>query len=180
MTKVKTLLISEETGELINTIKQGDKIRIIREESLQHLKKDNNTIELNTNANFIKLYTDTLEDLINENLTSADFKIILVCLKNLRYETGAVAFENTGYFLSQQDIVKSSGLTKMTVYTSIERLVDKKILHKGVTGKEYQLFMNPFIFMKGIKVNKTLCAMFAKSKWNKCKIKNKRDEKAKN
>ena len=80
MTKVKTLIISEETGELINTIKEGDKLRIIREESLQHLKNDNNTIELNTNANFIKLYTDTLEDLICETLTSADFKIILVCL----------------------------------------------------------------------------------------------------
>ena len=68
----------------------------------------------------------------------------------------------------------------MSVYNSIERLVGKKILHKGITGKEYQLFMNPFIFMKGIRVNKTLYSMFKKSKWNKVPNKNKRHENPKN
>ena len=174
------MMIVDENGELIETIKEGDRVKITTKEELERLREERNKIEINEGMNFIKLYTNTLEDLITENLTSAEFKVLLVCLKNLRYETGAVAFENNGEFLNQQDIIKASKLSKMTVYNSIERLVDKKILHKGVTGKEYQLFMNPFIFMKGIKVNKTLCSMFAKSKWNKSAYKNKRDEKAKN
>lgn len=177
---MKTRYLVDESGEVLNKIDEGDRIKIIKKGSLEFIKNEEVKIEINPDVNFIKLYTNTLEDLINENLTSADLKVLLVCLKNLRYETGAVAFENTGDFLSQQDIIKTSGLSKMTVYNSIERLVDKKILHKGITGKEYQLFMNPFIFMKGIKVNKTLCVMFTKSKWNKAANKNKRDEKAKN
>lgn len=177
---MKEKYLVNEDGVILNTINEGDKVKIVRKETLDFVKSEDDKIELNADANFIKLYTNTLKDLINENLTSADFKVILVCLEHLRYETGAVAFENNGDFLSQQDIIKASKLSKMSVYTSIERLVDKKILHKGITGKEYQLFMNPFIFMKGIKVNKTLCSMFAKSKWNKVANKNKRDEKAKN
>lgn len=178
MKKEKYLI--DECGVVLNTIGEDDKVRIMRKETLDFIKGENDKIEINADVNFIKLYTNTLKDLINEDLTSADLKVILVCLENLRYESGAVAFENTGNFLNQQDIVKISELTKMTVYRSIERLVDKKILHKGVTGKEYQFFMNPFIFMKGVKVNKTLYSMFAKSKWNKVANKNKRHEKAKN
>lgn len=170
----------DDDGILLNTINEDDKVKIVRKETLDFIKSEDDKIEINVDANFIKLYTNTLKDLINENLTSSDLKVILVCLEHLRYDSGAVTFENTGEFLSQQDIIKISKLSKMSVYNSIERLVGKKILHKGTTGKEYQLFMNPFIFMKGIRVNKTLYSMFKKSKWNKVPNKNKRHENPKN
>ena len=79
-----------------------------------------------------------------------------------------------------KDIITLKKKKKKTVYNSIEKLVGKKILHKGTTGKEYQLFMNPFIFMKGTKINKTLYSMFRKSKWNNITNKNKRHENPKN
>lgn len=170
----------DDDGILLNTINEDDKVKIVRKETLDFIKSEDDKIEINVDSNFIKLYTNTLRDLINENLTSSDFKVILVCLEHLRYDSGAVTFDNNGEFLSQQDIIKISKLSKMSVYNSIERLVGKKILHKGITGKEYQLFMNPFIFMKGIRVNKTLYSMFKKSKWNKSPNKNKRHENPKN
>ena len=93
------MMIVDENGELIETIKEGDRVKITTKEELDRLREERNKVEINEGMNFIKLYTNTLEDLISENLTSAEFKVLLVCLKNLRYETGAVAFENNGEFL---------------------------------------------------------------------------------
>jgi len=151
------------TGE-IQEIKDGDSLRITRKESKDLLKE---TIAINDKETFIKFYTNIIEDLVNENLTSAEWNTILVCLKHLNYYSGSIAYENNGNFLTPQDFVKHSKLSERTVLRSINKLVSSKILHKGRTGKEYQLFANPYIFMKGARINKTLVDMFKKSKWSK-------------
>lgn len=174
--EMKEKYLINEDGVILNTIKEGDKVKIVRKETLDFIKSEDDLIEINKGEPFIKIYPNVIDSLLNEDLSSADYKIIFICMKYLRYDSGAVMYENNGNFLSQKDIIALTKLGKKTVYNSIEKLVSKKILHKGVTGKEYQLFMNPFIFMKGTKVNKTLYAMFKKSKWNK----NKRHQKAKN
>lgn len=174
--EMKEKYLINEDGVILNTIKEGDKVKIVRKETLDFIKSEDDLIEINKGEPFIKIYPNVIDCLLNEDLSSADYKIIFICMKYLRYDSGAVMYENNGNFLSQKDIIALTKLGKKTVYNSIEKLVSKKILHKGVTGKEYQLFMNPFIFMRGTKVNKTLCSMFAKSKWNK----NKRHQKPKN
>lgn len=169
----------DEFGETFE-INEGDRVKIISKEQMEYLKKEDNLIEINKGEPFIKIYPAVIDRLLNEDLSSADYRIIFICMKYLRYDSGAVMYENTGSFLSQKDIITLSKLGKKTVYNSIEKLVGKKILHKGTTGKEYQLFMNPFIFMKGTKINKTLYSMFRKSKWNNITNKNKRHENPKN
>ena len=173
---MKEKYLVNEDGVILNTIKEGDKVKIVRKETLDFIKSEDDLIEINKGEPFIKIYPNVIDCLLDEDLSSADYKIIFICMKYLRYDSGAVMYENNGNFLSQKDIITLTKLGKKTVYNSIEKLVSKKILHKGITGKEYQLFMNPFIFMRGTKVNKTLYAMFKKSKWNK----NKRHQKPKN
>ena len=157
-------IIDMGTGEVIKDINEGDKVKVTRKESIQHM---NQAMKLNDKEGFAKLYCSILEGLINENLTSAEFNIVLTCLKNLNYGSGAVAFANNGNFLSLQDIIDNTKLSKSSAIRGINRLVDLHILHKGKTGKEFQLFVNPFIFMKGAEINRTLYDMFKKSKWNK-------------
>lgn len=163
---MKYYIIDKETGEVVREIKQGDSIKITRRESKEFLKEN---VKLNDKESFIKFYTNILDDLVSEKLTSAEFNIVLICLKNLNYSSGAVAFKNNGNFLTPQDFVKRTKLSERAVKYAIKNLVDKKILHKGRTGREYQLFVNPYIFMKGVYVNKTLKDMFKNSKWAKTK-----------
>lgn len=155
-------VIDGSTGELVREMQPGD--RIITKKQHEFLSS---TTSVNEGENFIKLYTRVLEDLVNEDLTSSDWKVILVCLKHLAYYSGAITYENNGNFLTPADIEKESGISKRSTLYSINHLIELKILHKGETGKEYQLFANPYIFMKGTRVNKTLHAMFKKSKWCK-------------
>ena len=160
----KANIIDITTGEVINEIREGDKVKITRKESLKHIS---NNVEINDKERFIKFYTSILKDLREEKLTQAEFTIVTVCLEHLSYLSGAVKYENNGEFLTPQDFEKITGLSERTIIRSINRLVSLKILHKGKTGKDYQLFVNPFIFMKGAEVNRTLYDMFRKSKWNK-------------
>jgi hypothetical protein len=158
----KLKLIDTSTGEVIRELQEGD--RIVTKKQQDFL---NNTMPLNEDENFIKLMSKILEDLAREKLTSAEWQVVIVCLKHLSYYSGAIKFENNGNFVTPQDIAKESKLSKRSVQYCIEHLVNIKIFHKGKTGEEFQLFANPFIFMKGNKVNKTLYDMFKTSKWNK-------------
>ena len=155
-------VIDYETGEIINKINQGDKVRVTRKEYLDYMQQ---TMKVDNKEQFIKLYTSVLEDLIEEDLTAADFKIILVCLQHLNYYSGAVVYKNNGNFLNSSDLEKLSTLSKRKVIDSINKLADLKIIHKGRTGKENQIYLNPFIFMKGSEINSTLYMMFKNSKW---------------
>jgi hypothetical protein len=49
----------------------------------------------------------------------------------------------------------------------LNSLVDKEILGKHKTGRSVALTVNPFIFMRGQKVNQTLYEFFLNSKWAK-------------
>lgn len=158
----KLKLIDTSTGEVVRELGEGD--RIVTKKQDDFLKR---TMPLNEGEKFIKLYTKILDDLAREKLTSAEWQVVIVCLKHLSYCSGAIKYENNGEFLTPQNIEKESKLSKMTVQRAIAQLTSKKLFHKGKTGKDFQLFANPFVFMRGSEVNKTLYDMFKKSKWNK-------------
>lgn len=159
-----TYLVDSDTGVISNEIRQGDSLKITRKETKDFLKE---TEVINDKETFIKLYTKILKDLTKEHLTGAEYDVILCCLEHLNYYSGAIVHSNNGNFLTPQDIEKYTELNRRTITRSINKLVTVKILHKGKTGKDYQLYANPFIFMKGSRINKTLTAMFRNSKWAK-------------
>lgn len=163
------LVVDEETGEIIGEINTGD--RILRKASIDFLKnqeeQEKELVEVNEGRRFIKIYEDVLKDLVAAKLTNAEHLVALVCLGNLSYVSGAVRYRNTGEFLTPINFEKETGLSKMTVWRAIEGLVEKDILQRGKRGNEFQLFANPYIFMKGKKINQTLFKMFKSSRWYK-------------
>ncbi len=159
-TKLK--VIDTSTGEIVRELCEGDRIVTKKQDSF--LKQ---TMTLNEGANFVKLYTKILDDLASEQLTGSEWQVVITCLKHLSYCSGAIMYANNGEFLTPQDIERESKLSKRSVQYCINELTKKKLFHKGRTGKDFQLFANPFVFMKGSQVNKTLYDMFKKSKWNK-------------
>lgn len=167
-TENEVAIIDKETGEILREVERGSKITILTESQQDYI--EDNIIDVVTledagiSNEFIKLFRGVLDMLLKEKLNSADFSIILVCLMNLEYSSGAVK-GNNGKFVNVSEISEITGLSRPTTTQSIDKLVNKKILHKGKTGNTVQLYVNPYIFMRGKVINKTLYAMFKDSKW---------------
>ena len=118
---MKEKYLINEDGVVLNTINEGDKVKIVRKETLDFIKSEDDLIEINKGEPFIKIYPSVIDCLLDEDLSSADYRIIFICMKYLRYDSGAVMYENNGNFLSQKDIIALTKLGKKTVYNSIEK-----------------------------------------------------------
>lgn len=140
---------------------QGD--RILRKKSIDYL---NNNIELNKDEQFIKLYVKAIDILAEQELNGNEYKMCIKLLQYIRYDSGILAYNN-GNSLTTDDIVKITKLARTTVWRVLKTLQDKQILGKHKTGKENCFTVNPYIFMRGMKINKTLHQFYKKSRWAK-------------
>lgn len=55
---------------------------------------------------------------------------------------------------------KSLGISKSKVYKILASLEKKDIIYKGANSTDMQFFVNPYLFCKGARINKTLLRMF--------------------
>lgn len=147
-------------GEIVDKISEGD--RIVRANSVE---KFNDTIEINKSDNFIKVYTKCLFEISSE-ITGAESVLLMFLLQYLQYQTGILTHSN-GALLTREYIMSDTKQSQRTIDRSLEGLIKKRILGKHRTGKTVCFTVNPFIFMKGNRVNKTLAKFFENSKWNK-------------
>lgn len=154
------LKVINSEGEIVNQINSGD--RIVRKESIEYLT---DTIELNKNEQYIKVYTKTMFE-VAKCLDGTSNQLINFLIPYISYQTGILTYSN-GRVLNKNAIIKLTGLNKDTVHRCIEKLIDYKILGKHKTGRDVCYTVNPYIFMKGNRVNKTLVKFFENSKWAK-------------
>lgn len=159
--KVKKYVVDAETGEYINAMYDGD--RITRDMSVNYLES---TEALNNGKNYVKVYDESIIMLLEENLSGADIKVVLSLLPLIRYDSGLIGYPN-GNHLKASSIPERCGLSEKTAYKSLETLTLKRIFAKVRVGREIKLYANPFIFMRGVRANKTLVSMFDKSRYAK-------------
>ena len=150
-------LIDSETGEVINTISSGDKI--LRAGSSEYLI---NTIPLE-HGPYIKVYTKTMFQ-VAKRLDGVTMQLLNLLMTFISYESGILEYSN-GRPLTRNSIIDISGLHKCTVDNCLKKLVDNKILGRHKTGRFTHYTANPFIFMKGRRVSKTLYKFFEDSEW---------------
>lgn len=165
MKKKKRVILELETGEIVGEINQGD--RIIKSGQYEYYRKSKDLIELNKNKEFTKLYNDTISILGEEEMTAAEYRVCLTLLKYINYVSGILRYENNGENLNLTDISKITQLSRSTVSRAMKGLISKRIYGVHKTGKENCYTVNPFIFMKGKYVNKTLYDFYKNSKWAK-------------
>lgn len=143
-------------------LNEGD--RILRKKSIDFLK---NTDEIQKTEMYVKFFLKSASVLAREKLSSTEIAVCLELLQYIRYDTGYLAYEN-GSKLTLDDIKRRCDfISNTSVVRAIDELVDKKILAKVRTGKENNYLVNPYIFMRGARVNKTLSKTFENTKWAK-------------
>lgn len=161
-------IIDMETGEIVDELKAGDRIR--RSTQDEYFCKKTQLIELNKDEDFVKMFTEAIVRLIQEeDLTNTELKLCLFMGKYIGYESGLLRYENNGKLLNLNDIVNITGMSKRSVINGMQGLVSKKVFGVHKTGKENAYTVNPFIFMKGRYVNKTLYNLYKNTKWAKKK-----------
>lgn len=143
-------------------LNEGD--RIVRKKSIEYLK---NTDELQKTEMYVKFFLKSASVLAREKMSSTSMSVCLEMLQYIRYDTGYLAYEN-GIKLTLEDIKnKCNFISSASVVRAIDELVDKKIFARVKTGKENNYLVNPYIFMRGARVNKTLSKTFETSRWAK-------------
>ena len=159
------VILDTNTGEIIDEIKEGDRIR--RKSQDDFCGKKGELIDMNDNGNFVKIFNKTMALLGSEKLTANEYLVCLRLLDYIEYESGILKFGNNGRPLKLADIEDITGLSKSTTIRVMQTLVDRRIYGVHKTGKENCYTVNPFIFMKGRYINKTLYNFYKKSKWAK-------------
>ena len=123
---------------------------------------DDSKVVINQNKNFIKVFTDELMK-IRKKMNSTDIIVSTILMHFISYESGMLT--KTGknderYPLMNEDIEELTGLTNKVVVKMMKKLVDIGIYARAKHKRSFKYFANPYIFMKGTKVNKTLLEMF--------------------
>lgn len=141
-------------------LNEGD--RILRKQTVDYLK---NTDELQKTEMYVKFFLKSASVLAREKMSSTAMSVCLELLQYIRYDTGYLAYEN-GIKLTLEDIKKKCNfISSASAIRAIDELVNKKIFARVKTGKENNYLVNPYVFMRGARVNKTLSKTFENSRW---------------
>jgi len=153
-------VIDCQTGEVVDEINRGD--RILRKRSTEYLTQ---TVEIRENEPYVKVFTKTIFK-VAARLDGTTNQLINMLIPFISYETGVLQHSN-GKPLNKQAIIDMTPLNEKTVEKCLNKLISFKILGKHKTGRRVCYTANPFIFMKGRRVSKTLYKFFESSDWAK-------------
>lgn len=151
-------IIDVDSGDLINVMYSGDRIR--REEQDEFTA--NKTL-LNPKEEFIKVFVKPLLKL-STMLSNPEAWFVTYLLKYLNYTSGVLKRED-GSCVTMDDIMDESGLKPSYTYGLIKSLCDKGVIAKCKTEGKIYFAMNPYIFMKGRYISNTLIDIFKNTQW---------------
>jgi hypothetical protein len=164
---IKARIISVETGEIIDSINDGD--RVVRKQSIDYLKRKSNADAKECLkwdlTNFMKMNIPEIHLWMSE-LSQSEKAFLFSIVPYVSYDD--CHLQINGVDVGTEDLVFITGLSRSLVYSTIDSLVAKDILYRGKNSKNRQYFVNPWIFCKGNMINKVLKTMFKNYKVRVC------------
>jgi hypothetical protein len=157
----KTLVIADPTtGEIISELNEGD--RIVRKASID---KYNSTMSFNKDEPFVKVFSNVLFEL-SDKLSGKESLFLYYLLQYVNFEDGIL--ERNKEILTKEMIIEETKQSERNIERLIAGLIEKEVIGKHRTGtKKVAYTINPFIFMKGKRIDLTLYELYKKSKWAK-------------
>lgn len=143
----------DEYGTVIETIKSDEYLAIKSQKSLLKWK---NGVQIN--YPFIKSST------YNFPKVSQKYSLFVYMLEYLTYIDNALMFEN-GRIIKSTHLSKISGMALRTVQKQIKAMIDEDIIKKVKFYDKTVIVVNPWICMKGNRVNDNVLEAFDGSIW---------------
>lgn len=155
-------VVDSNTGEIIDDLHPGD--RIVRAESKKSYRKYTKNRESTPEYekwdldNFYRANVSELSLLMKE-LSQTEKAFLFSISTYVSFEDSHLIYRN-GNDIGTEDLVKITGMSRATVYRTIDDLISKDVLYKGKNSRSRQYFVNPWLFSKGNRINKVLKTMF--------------------
>jgi hypothetical protein len=154
------LLVNTDTGEIITEVNPGD--RILRGRSVAYLADVQDwRIEHFYKGNIDELRAQLLALSVNEKA------FLMSVVTYVGYTDCCLTYDH-GNTLDAADLLRLTGMGKSVLYATIDSLRRKDILYKGRNSAGAQYFVNPWLFVKGNRINKVLKTMFSNYKVRVC------------
>ena len=155
---IRAYVVDLESGEVSNTLQEGDKI--IRQRSVDYLEE---TIEFNRGDTFGKIYTDILPEVVDV-LTPQECKLLLQLVQYLRKDSGVLKFKNNKP-VTMDYIINQNKTAKRTVERAMAGLREKDIVQSIKRPQGRFLLLNPYVVMNGRRIDRTCYDIFYRSRW---------------
>lgn len=176
--EVAAYVVDAVTGAITDEFRYGDSYKKLTKENkkkvLEFFAQENECVEFNKGASFVKLYDDVLEEL-SKCLTNAEFTFVIRLAKHVSFKDCILRTNGSpnGKILDAKDIAALLEMDDSNVRRLISSLIKKGVLGRHFTGckdnisqKIKAITCNPFIFTRGNKVNNMAISLFVDSKWN--------------
>ena len=154
------VMVDTETGEIVNEVYKGD--RVIRKASIDHLKKPKEELpEDQTKWEMEQFYKGSIKELklVSKQLTNAEVGFLFRVIPYISYIDCCIKHPN-GKPIAIKGLTGITNTSRQSVSKTINSLVSKDILYKGRNSKEFQYYVNPWLFVRGNITNKILKNMF--------------------
>ena len=154
-------VVSRSTGEIADTLSEGDRI--------VHKKKDNKKSDViydySKKRHFIKIYVEVNE--LRKKLTQSEFCIAMSLCDWVCYEDFLIRHNGNrnGNILSIRELSAEMGVGYDNLRKIINSLISKQVLGVHKTGNKQAITVNPYIYSRGNNVNKTILDLFEHSEW---------------
>lgn len=177
---IKGIYVDTVTGEE-KPVYQGDKFNIIRGNSIDAAKRKKEREKslihgFNSDKTFVKIYDDAIP-VLQKRLTPPEFKLVICLASYVNFED-CIIRKNTRINadpLSLKDICTMFDYKYDYGRKIIRSLINKGIIAKVNVGSIYEEYsqdnsevylINPFIYFRGVNVNRTVVEIFKNSGWN--------------
>lgn len=159
----------------IDTLQVGDKVTHMRDVMARKQIVEKYDTKFNKGVRFVKIYDDMI-DALAEKLTLGEFRFAIRLTKHISYDDCILRTNGhgNGRILSIHDISDVMNINYQNCCKLINALIDKGVIGKHTVGsietpgKEVQCFTaNPYIFMRGKKVERTIVSLFENTGWSK-------------
>lgn len=166
-------LVDAETGEIAGELNEGDRLKIIRSESIEHLRKEQ--LKFNKGKSFVKLYDEVIPYLV-DYLNGTELKFILSMAQHVSYKDCVLRRTNNNLSdpISAAEFCEINGFSYNTgkkVFNSFKKKGILAYVETGTILKDYKgnidkiYLVNPYIYFRGHEINETVKTVFDRSGW---------------
>jgi hypothetical protein len=153
------IVIDTETGQVLNELRDGD--RIVHETSIEAFHEFESAPKGET---FTKLYHKVIPLIVDCELSASELIMFMHLAVNLRYVSNVAKYPN-GKLITRDNLQSDLKVSEPTVKRSIYRLIKIGLIVEASTIEGKVFVVNPFVVTVGDKINKTVYDLFRKSKW---------------
>lgn len=157
-------VVNPNTNETVNHINKGDKI--VRKNSIEAFKliKEQEAKGSCVNWNMKEFYKTNIEEmqLISKELSQSEKAFLFSITPYVSFDDNLLQIGKgkKSVDIGTEDLIEITGMSRSTLYSTIELLASKDIIYRGKNSRNKQYFVNPWLFCKGNRINKVLKAMF--------------------